>query len=170
MEDLIMALKYTIKKLFRNGGRVAPKLLGETLEDLDNRIEGGVGGSGGNVETVRIPADAAAADVWDRSLFRADGETKVTKISVIPDADIGQATNYMAFYVGLKGTDGLGTQTTANINVNSTNPASKYKGINLPVAGGITLADGAVISLEKKKTGDGQLWPGGLVIVEYEPV
>lgn len=163
-----MALKYTIKKLFRNGGRVAPKLLGATLEDLDKRIEG-VDGSGGHVETVRIPADAAAADVWDRSLFRAKGETKITKISVIPDADIGQATNYMAFYVGLKGVDGLGTQTAANINVNSTNPAAKYKGINLPVAGGITLADTAVISLEKKKIGDGEAWPGGLVIVEYGP-
>lgn len=123
----------------------------------------------GRVESVRIPADAAAADVWDKTIFRAKGATKVTKISVIPDADIGQATNFMAFYVGLKGTDGLGTNTVANINVNDTNPSNKYKGINLPVAGGITLDNNAVISLEKKKTGNGQAWPGGLVIVEYEP-
>lgn len=121
------------------------------------------------VETLRIPADAAAADVWEKSIFRSDEALTVTEVRVIPDADMGQATNFMTFSVVNKGINGEGTDSHGLINVNSTNPVDAYVGRILPLAGGVAMDALCVLALKKAKTGDGESWPGGLVKITYEP-
>lgn len=119
-----------------------------------------------NEEQVYIPADAAAADVWERAVFKAPADVTIKDVIVVPDSDIGQATNYMTLDVQDKGADGAGTTSLGLLAVNSTNTIDGMVGKDLVTTNGALLTS-RVLSLKKTKNGDGQLWPGGLVVVKY---
>lgn len=118
-----------------------------------------------NEEQVYISPDAAA-DTWDAKIFRAPSDINIKDVLVVPNTAIGQATNFMSLEVINKGTDGTGTTSLGSRNVNGSNTIT-VAGIDL-VATNADVLEGSFISLKKTKNGDGQAWPGGLVIVRYE--
>lgn len=138
----------------------------EKLTGLTTAIEGV---TLNNEEQVYIPADALAADVWEKSIFKAPADVTVKDVIVVPDSDIGQATNYMTLDVQDKGADGAGTTSIGQLAINSTNTIEGMVGRDL-VTTNADVTSARVLSLKKTKTGDGQLWPGGLVIVKYTKV
>jgi len=138
----------------------------EALYDMINEVAGGE--SVIESEKIRLTADAAAADVWEKAIFKAPFNCTVKEVIVVPDSNVGQATNFMTMDVISKGANGTGTTGNCNLNFNSTNPVVGMVGKNLPVVGaGISVSAGHVLSLKKTKTGDGEAFPGGLVIVKY---
>lgn len=136
------------------------------LEGIATAIEGV---TLNNEEQVYIPADALAADVWERAIFKAPSDVTIKDVIVVPDSDIGQATNYMTLDVQDKGADGAGTTSIGLLAINSTNTIEGMVGRDL-VTTNADVTSARVLSLKKTKTGDGQLWPGGLVIVKYTKV
>lgn len=116
---------------------------------------------------VRLPTDAAAADVWEKAIFTAPFNCVVKDVIIVVDTTIGQATNYMTLDVQSKGAAGTGTTSLGTRAVNSTNTLTAFLGTDL-VSTDAEVTDGHSISLKKTKTGDGQVFPGGLAIVRYE--
>lgn len=113
-----------------------------------------------------IPADAANG-TFEKTIFTAPFDCIVKDVKVIPDGDIGQATNYMTLTVKNKGADGTGTTSVGSRAVNSTNTIEGFVGVDL-VTTNAEVTEGHSLSLAKTVTGDGQAFPGGLVIVKYE--
>ena len=113
-----------------------------------------------------IPVDSAATDVPERTIFRAPFDCTVSEVYVIPDDDIGQATNYMTLDVQNKGSDGTGTDSIGSLAVNSTNTIDEFVGVDL-VTTNASVSEGECLTLKKTITGDGQIFPGGLVVVKY---
>jgi hypothetical protein len=113
-----------------------------------------------------IPADAAAG-TFEKTIFTAPYNCIVKEVKVVPDADIGQETNYMVLDVQSKGADGTGTTSLGSRNVNSANPIEGFVGVDL-LTEDTEVTEGHSLSLEKTVQGDGQAFPGGLVLVKYE--
>ena len=113
-----------------------------------------------------IPADAAAG-TFEKTIFTAPFNCIVKDVKVVPDGDIGQATNYMTLDVQNKGADGTGTTSIGSRAVNSTNTIEGFVGVDL-VSTDAEVTEGHSLSLKKTVEGDGQAFPGGLVIVKYE--
>lgn len=118
-----------------------------------------------DIPQVLIPADTDDMDTWELQIFRAPAICKIKEIHLIPAGDIGQGTNYMTLSVQDKGTDTILT----SLDVNSTHTIEGNVGVNL-LSEDKELAKGYVLTLKKEVTGDGQLFPGGLVQVFYEIV
>lgn len=156
-----MTLSKSYTDLRRTPGRVS-KGLYTLLEELDERILE----SEDFTEVIRLPPDALAADTWERAIFVAPDGGVVSEILVIPDSDIGQATNYMTLEAFDKGADGTGTTSLGSRAVNSTNTIEGMVGVDL-VSSNKTLSSGRVVSLKKTVTADGQAFPGGIVKVRY---
>lgn len=116
---------------------------------------------------VRLPADALAADVWEKAIFTAPFNCVVKDVIIVVDGAIGQATNYMTLDVQNKGAAGSGTTSLGSRAVNSTNTLAAFVGTDL-VTTDAEVTDAHSLSLKKTKTGDGQAFPGGEVIVRYE--
>jgi hypothetical protein len=115
---------------------------------------------------VAIPADAANG-TFEKTIFTAPFNSVVKDVKVIPDGDIGQATNFMTLDVQSKGSDGTGTTSIGSRAVNSTNTIEGFVGVDL-VSTDAEITEGQSLSLKKTVTGTGQAFPGGLVIVRYE--
>jgi|GEM_PF-6275729 hypothetical protein len=115
---------------------------------------------------VQLPADAASG-TFEKTVFTAPYNCIVKDVKVVPDGNIGQATNYMTLDVQNKGAAGTGTTSLGTRAVNSTNPISGFVGADL-VSTDAEVTEGQSITLKKTVTGDGQAFPGGLVIVRYE--
>jgi len=115
---------------------------------------------------VYIPPDAAAGNLWERAIFKAPADGTIVDILVVPDGDIGQATNFMTLDVQDKGADGTGTTSLGLRAVNSTNPIEGMVGVDL-VTTNAAITEGRVLSLKKTITGTGQIWPGGMVQVNF---
>lgn len=118
---------------------------------------------------VAIPADAAAGDTWERSIFKAPFNCTVSEVIVVPDGDIGQATNFMTLDVQNKGADGAGTTSIGSRAVNSTNTIEGFVGVDL-VATDADVTSGYVLSLKKTVTLTGQAFPGGIARVKFNKV
>ncbi|KYC53880.1 MAG: hypothetical protein AMQ22_00080 [Candidatus Methanofastidiosum methylothiophilum] len=114
-------------------------------------------------EVIRIPADGAAGDTWDKSLIYIDKAVKVIDVGIIPDTQFGQATDYAALSLINKGNDGAGTTVIASKTFNSTNVADAYKYTSLGTVSNADIAAGSVLSLAKAKTGDGQIVPAAAI-------
>ena len=108
-----------------------------------------------------------AAGTFEKSIFTAPFNCIVKDVKVVPDGDIGQATNYMTLDVQNKGADGTGTTSIGLLAVNSTNKIEGFVGVDL-VSTDAEVTEGHSLSLKRTVTGDGQAFPGGLVIVKYE--
>lgn len=115
---------------------------------------------------VRVPADAAAGDTFERAIFKAPSDGTIVDVVVVPDSDIGQATNFMTLDVQNKGADGTGTDSIGSRAVNSTNTIEGMVGVDL-VSTSADIDAGEVLSLKKTVTADGQVWPGGMVQVKF---
>lgn len=120
-------------------------------------------------EYIPLAADSAATDTFEKPIFRCDEEKGITvkAIEIIPAATIGQATNYMSLSAIDKGTDGTGTTTKANMDLNSSHTVPAYTSLNI-VTTNFQVANGEVLTLKKAVTGGGQIWPGGLIKITYE--
>ena len=116
-------------------------------------------------ETLRLPADSAS-DTWEKTIFKAPYACVISEIFVIPDGNIGQATNYMTLDAQNKGVAGDGSTSIGSRAVNSTNTIGAFVGVDL-VATDASLVIGAKVSLKKTVASEGQAFPGGLVIVKY---
>lgn len=116
---------------------------------------------------VRLPADAAASDTWERTVFQAPFNCIVKEVDVIPDSTIGQATSYMTLDVQDKGAAGTGTTSIGTRAVNSTNTITGFVGVDL-VTTDATVVSGDCLSLKKTVASSGQAFPGGLVRVKFE--
>jgi hypothetical protein len=119
-------------------------------------------------ETVRIAADAAAADVPERGIYVAHAAVKVIAIDIIPDTQFGQATNYAGLSVINKKADASGTDVLASKNFNGSNVADAFKATSLGTVSTPDLAAGDVLTLKKAKTGDGQIVPNAAIEITFE--
>jgi len=148
------------------------KFLDETLQDLDERLTSVEGGATLiPPETVRIPEDALAADVWELPLGAIPaGAKKIKEVYLIPDASFGQATDYLTLQVE-KVVAGTPTELTG-VSFNSTNVVDALEKVNiLPIAADAparNLETETVLALKKTISGDGQKFPGGTIQVVYE--
>lgn len=115
---------------------------------------------------VRLPADSAS-DTWEKAIFKAPFNCTVTEVIVVPDGDIGQATNYMTLDVQDKGADGAGTTSKGSLAVNSTNTIEGMVGVDM-ISTDAAVLEGRVLSLKKTVAASGQAFPGGLVRVKYQ--
>lgn len=113
-----------------------------------------------------IPADAADG-TFEKTIFTAPFNCIVKDVKVVPDGDIGQATNFMTLDVQNKGADGTGTTSLGSRAVNSTNTIEGFVGVDL-ISSDAEVTEGHSLSLKKTVTADGQAFPGGLVLVKYE--
>lgn len=159
-----MSLNYTTPQLMDHSRRspTLAKMVHEELAGLESRLSG-VEGS-----TVYIPEDSEAGDTFERAIFKAPSDCVVTAVIVVPDSDIGQATNYMTLDVQDKGADGTGTTSLGLLAVNSTNTIDGMVGEDL-VTTNKSVSAGRVLSLKKTVAASGQAWPGGFVKVIYTP-
>lgn len=150
------------------------KFLDETLQDLDERLEDVEGGSklipG---ESVRIPEEATAdaSNQWELALGAIpEGAKKIKSVFLIPDDGFGQATDYLALQVE-KVVSGSATALTG-VSFNSTNVVDAFEKVNLlPIAVDAperNLTAGTVLALKKTVTGEGDIFPGGIIQVVYE--
>lgn len=136
----------------------------EALYDMIVEVAGGA--SVVESEEIRLIADAAATDTWEKTIFKAPYACTISEIFVIPDGNIGQATNYMTLDAQNKGAAGDGTTSIGSRAVNSTNTIAGFVGVDL-VATDASLVIGAKVSLKKTVAASGQAFPGALVIVKY---
>jgi hypothetical protein len=138
------------------------------LGKLDNVI---TGLKGPYEKEISIGPDAAASDTWEKPIFKAPFNCKITKVEVIPQAIIGQATNYMTLDVVNKSDDATGTTSlmAAARACNSTNTIAAFIGVDL-VATDAEVEAGETIVLKKAVAADGQAFPGAYVQVTYEAV
>ena len=102
-----------------------------------------------------IPADALAADTFERAIFTAPFNCVVKDVRVVPDGDIGQATNYMTLDCQNKGADGTGTTSIGLLAVDDTNKIEGFVGVDL-VSTDAEVTEGHSLTLKKTIEGDGQ--------------
>jgi hypothetical protein len=114
----------------------------------------------------RLITDSAASDTWEKVVFKAPFNCTVKDVWIIPDGNIGQATNYMTLDVQNKGASGSGTTSIGSRVVNSTNTVSVAVGVDV-VSVDATVTDGYCLTVKKTVTSAGQAFPGGLVVVRY---
>lgn len=116
-----------------------------------------------------LPADEAA-DTWVKTLGVVPEAAVPTAVLLMPDADIGQATNYMTLTVkemNVAANPGTAKQALGTQDLNSTHTIESDTGVDIIAAEPVEMVAGNKLVVEKTKTGDGQAWPGGLVIVQY---
>lgn len=136
----------------------------EALYDMIVDVSGGAAVT--ESEQIRLIADAAANDTWEKTIFKAPFDCTITEVFVIPDGNIGQATNYMTLDAQNKGAAGSGTDSIGSRAVNSTNTIAAFVGVDL-VSTDASITSGQKVSLKKTVASAGQAFPGGLVIVKY---
>ena len=166
-----MTLLSTARKVmgYAKSPKVVAKKIYEELSALDVRttaLEAGTLITTDRYAFVRIPADAAASDTWERAIFKAQAGLTLKDVFVIPDTGIGQATNYMTLDVQNKGVGGAETTSLGSRAVNSSNTMAAMVGADL-VTTNATLITDQVVSLKKTVTSAGQAFPGGLAVVKY---
>jgi hypothetical protein len=121
----------------------------------------------------RMPADTAAGNTWERAIFVAQQTCTILAVEIVPDATIGDGTNYMALDVLDKADDGSGTTSILSgsppIEINDSPPLDAFDAISFGISGSPQLTADDVLTL-KKTLGGGtnEAFPGGLIMVEYE--
>jgi hypothetical protein len=153
----------------RGGPRLLDEVVYDMSENLDPRVaalEGGTVVTTDRYEYIRLPADAAASDVWERAVFKARAGLTIKSAFIIPDTGIGQATNYMTLDLQNKDTSGIGTTSLGSRAINSSNTLGAMVGADL-VSSNATLTANQVVSLKKTVASAGQAFPGGLLVIKY---
>lgn len=161
-----MSLRYTARKVMAFA-RNPSKLVTMLYEEL-NLLDGRVGNTETRTEVIRIPADALAGDTWEIALGQAVITGRIASAKIVPDSDIGQATDYMKLSLINKLNTGVGTTVLGSRNVNSTNTLGAFLGANIIE----TIPDVDVahaLALKKEVEGNGQAWPGGVIEITYIP-
>jgi hypothetical protein len=145
----------------------------DTAEPKITAVEGRLDTVEAEVKSMErsIPPDASATGTFKATIFKAPFDATIQEIILVPDADIGQATDFMVLTVNNKGVDGATDTTVVSRNVNSGegNPIEGFIGADLigALQDPVTVDEGICLSLEKTTQGNGQTFPGGLVIVKY---
>lgn len=163
-----VSLLYNARKV-ANYARNPIKMLGMVYEEL-TAIDSRVDAKDAIAEQyqVYIPADSAANATFEHAIFKAPAAGTITDIIVVPDSDIGQATDFMVLTAQDKGADGTGTTAIGTRNVNSSNTIEGMVGVDIVTTNAV-IGSGRVISLAKTVEGGGQAWPGGTIIVVFTP-
>jgi len=168
-----MSLKYAARKVMafaRNPSKLVTMIY-EELTRLDGeltRLDGRVGATETRTEVIRIPADATAGATWEIALGHAMITGRIASAQIVPDSDIGQATDYMKLSLINKLNTGEGTTVLGTRNVNSTNTLDAFLGANIIET--IPNVDVAhALALKKEVEGTGQAWPGGVIEITYVP-
>lgn len=161
-----MSLKYAARKVMAFA-RNPSKLVTMLYEEL-NLLDGRVGNTETRTEVIRIPEDALAGDTWEIALGHALITGRIASAMLVPDSDIGQATDYMKLSLINKLNTGEGTTVLGSRNVNSTNTLDAFLGANIiETIPNVDVAHG--LSLKKEVEGTGQAWPGGVIEITYVP-
>lgn len=161
----LLLTKEQAQHFCRNIPRLVLKIWAE-LSAIDTRITNLDTENNTEYMQVRIPADAAAGDTWERAIFKAPSDGTIEDVMVVPDSDIGQATDYMTLDCQNKGADGIGTTSIGSRAVHSTNTIEGMVGVDV-VTTNADIDSGRVLSLKKTVTASGQAWPGGMVQVKF---
>jgi hypothetical protein len=161
-----MSLKYAARKVMafaRNPSKLVTMIY-EELTRLDVRVRA----TETRTEVIRIPADATAGATWEIALGHAMITGRIASAQIVPDSDIGQATDYMKLSLINKLNTGEGTTVLGSRNVNSTKTLDAFLGANIIE----TIPDVDVahaLALKKEVEGEGQSWPGGVIEITYIP-
>jgi len=115
---------------------------------------------------IRIPADSAAGDTWERAAFYANTAVTVIDAGIVPDASFGQDTNYAILEVQNKGTDGTGT--TSLVSKSFDSAVSAYDYTSLGTISNASVSAGEVLTFKKTIGGSGQIVPASLLVLVLE--
>jgi len=115
---------------------------------------------------VRISADSAASDTWERAVFYAKEDVTVIDAGIVPDASFGQADNYAILEVQNKGTDGSGT--TSLVSKNFDSAVSAYDYTSLGTISNASISEGEVLTFKKTVNNSGQIVPASLLVLVLE--
>lgn len=115
---------------------------------------------------IRIPADGAAGDTWERAAFYANTAVTVIDAGIVPDASFGQADNYAILEVRNKGTDGTGT--TSLVSKNFDSAVSAYDYTSFGTISNASVSAGEVLAFRKTVAGSGQVVPASLLVLVLE--
>jgi len=115
---------------------------------------------------VRIAADSAASDTWERAVFYAEEDVTVIDAGIVPDAAFGQASDYAILEVQNKGTDGTGT--TSLVSKNFDSAVSAYDFTSLGTISNASVSAGEVLTFKKSIGGNGQVVPASLLVLVLE--
>ena len=115
---------------------------------------------------VRIPADSAAGDTWERAVFYAKEDVTVIDAGIVPDASFGQADNYAILEVQNKGTDGTGT--TSLVSKSFSSAVSAYDYTSLGTISNASVSEGEVLTFKKTVNNSGEIVPASLLVLVLE--
>jgi len=161
-----MTLLSTPRKVMAYARNI-PKVVEQIYKEL-TKLDGRVSANEPRKEIIVIAADALADDEWEIAVGHPPITGRIASAYVIPDTDIGQATNFMTISLINKKNTGEGTDVLGTRDVNSTNTIKAFLGANLiSTIPDVDVAHG--LSLKKEVTGDGQKWPGGVLEITYLP-
>ena len=122
------------------------------------------------VETVGVPAHAAATATELVNIWRAPFACKVRTVEIIPDVSItGTATNYTDVNLVNAGTDGAGTTELANKDfLSGTNGVAGTAIALYAPATYLSVASGVLFKLQLEKVGTGLALPRFFAVITYE--
>jgi len=115
---------------------------------------------------IRISADSAAGDTWERAAFYANTAVTVIDAGIVPDEGFGQADNYAILEVRNKGTDGTGT--TSLVSKNFDSAVSAYDYTSFGTISNASVSAGEVLAFRKTVAGNGQVVPASLLVLVLE--
>ena len=115
---------------------------------------------------IRIPADSAAGDTWERAAFYANIAVTVVDAGIVPDASFGQATDYAILEVQNKGADGTGT--TSLVSKNFDSAVSAYDYTSLGTISNASVSAGEVLTFKKTVNESGEIVPASLLVLVLE--
>ena len=115
---------------------------------------------------VRIAADSAASDTWERAVFYAKEDVTVIDAGIVPDASFGQATDYAILEVQNKGTDGTGT--TSLVSKSFSSAVSAYDYTSLGTISNASVSEGEVLTFKKTVNESGEIVPASLLVLVLE--
>lgn len=115
---------------------------------------------------IRIPADTAPGDTWERAVYYAPNAVKVCDVGIVPDVAFGQATNYATIAVQNKESGGAGTVAIASKAFDGA--VSAYDYTTLGAITNPTIDAGEVLTFKKTITASGEIVPAGWLILYLE--
>lgn len=147
-------------------GEVNANTTGDT--EINQRVTALESSLENKILSLYIPADAAATDTWIRSVLKAAELMNISEIRVIPDSEIGQATDYMTLTVTEYDNAGVQVQVIGSVDVNSSHVIPVKEGLDIILAEIALVTAGNTVVFEKAITESGQIWPGGLIQFVYK--
>lgn len=168
-----MTLINTARKVMAYKGQISTLItkIWAELTALDSKLtalDSRVSNTESRTQVIRIPEDALAGDTWEIALGHAEITGRIASAYVVPDSDIGQATDFMTISLINKLNTGEGTTVLGTMDVNSTHTLDAFLGANIiETIPSVDVAHG--LALKKEVTASGQIWPGGVLELTYVP-